>query len=104
MVVPADVLIKQQGFFVQRQTDPHALYPHAEGNSCGTTWCHTSTTLTPHLPLYAALQGFASSAQPLNWSDLEPAFRSALLKLHFSDNLLTALPEGKGQQHTHGLA
>lgn len=45
-----------------------------------------------------ALQGFASSAQPLNWSDLEPAFRSALLKLHFSDNLLTALPDGETKQ------
>jgi hypothetical protein len=41
------------------------------------------------------VQGFASSAQPFDWSDLEPAFRSALLKLHFSDNLLTPLPPGQ---------
>lgn len=39
-------------------------------------------------------QGFNSQAQLKDWSVLEPSYRSALLKLHFSDNLLQPLPEG----------
>uniref|UniRef100_A0A383V794 HORMA domain-containing protein n=1 Tax=Tetradesmus obliquus TaxID=3088 RepID=A0A383V794_TETOB len=40
------------------------------------------------------IQGFNAAAAPPDWSGLEPAFRSALLRLHFSDNLLRPLPEG----------
>jgi hypothetical protein len=40
-------------------------------------------------------QGFAASAQCPDWSALEPAFRSVLLKLHFSDNVLRPLPAGE---------
>lgn len=44
--------------------------------------------------LQLLLQGFNAAAAPPDWSGLEPAFRSALLRLHFSDNLLRPLPEG----------
>jgi hypothetical protein len=41
------------------------------------------------------MQGLNCQAQPLDWSTLEHSFRSTLLKLHFSDNLLQPLPEGE---------